>query len=253
MNRMSSSVPCVVILLLMVGTLAAQSPAQLKQEIDALRSRVDAQQKQIDELKAQRPTGQALPSLESIQLKVDKAPIRGNARSRVVLVEVSDFECPFCGRHVRQTAPLIQKDYVESGKIRHVFVNFPLASHRNAFKAAEAGLCANDQGKFWELHDRMFANQTQLAPPLLAPLVTAAGLQSEPWRACLESSRKRDQVSSDQSMASAAGVSATPTFFVGILDAKSGGVTVTERIVGAKPYAVFQRALDDALARKEAQ
>ncbi len=253
MIRMSNCVSRVVIVLLTAGTLSAQTPAQLKHELDALRTRVDAQQKDIEALKAQRPSGAALPSLESLQLKVDKSPIRGNARSRVVLVEVSDFECPFCGRHVRQTAPLIQKDYVDSGKVRHAFVNFPLASHRNAFKAAEAGLCANDQGRFWDLHDRMFANQTQLAAPLLPSLATASGLQTEQWRACLDSSRKREQIEADQAMASRAGVSATPTFFVGILDPKTGSVAVTERIIGAKPYAVFQRALDEALARKDAQ
>lgn len=227
----------------------AQSTAQLKLELEALKTRVDAQQKEIDALKAQRP-GTALPSLDRIELKLDKAPMRGNAAARVVLVEVSDFECPFCARHVRQTASQIEKEYVDSGKARHAFVNFPLASHRNAFKAAEAGLCAGDQGKFWEMHARMFASQTQLAPPLLPGVAGAAGLNVEQLRACLDSGRKRDQVSSDQVMSQRAGVTATPTFFVGLLDPKTGAFTVTERIIGAKQFGVFQQALDAALARK---
>jgi len=244
-----------VLLGLMMGLLAvlpapAQTTAQLRQELDALKARVDAQQKEIDALKAQRPGAAPLVPLDQIALTIDKAPMRGNAASPVVLVEVSDFECPFCGRHVRQTAPLLEKDYVDSGKIRHAFINFPLASHRNAFRAAEAGLCAGDQGKFWELHARMFASQKQLAPALLPALAGSAGVNGEQLRSCLDSGRKRDQVSSDQAMAQRAGVTATPTFFVGRLDPKTRTFTVTARIIGAKPYPVFQQALDAALARK---
>ncbi len=230
--------------------VSAQTPAQLKQELDALRQRVDAQQKEIEALKANRPAARAPVDLSSIVLKLDKAPMKGNAASRVVLVEISDFECPFCSRHVRQTSPQIDKDYVEAGKIRHAFVNLPLASHRNAFKAAEAGLCAADQGKFWEMHGRMFANQTRLAVPLLPALATSAGVNADQLRACVESGKKRDQVSSDLAMAQRAGATATPTFFVGILDPKTGAFKATERIVGAKQYVVFQQALDAALAQK---
>ncbi len=249
MTRIARALFGVAMVLLAVAPAGAQTTAQLKQELDALKTRVDAQQKEIDTLKTQR-AGAALPSLDRIELKLDKAPMRGNAAARVVLVEVSDFECPFCARHVRQTAAQIEKDYVDSGKARHAFVNFPLASHRNAFKAAEAGLCAGDQGKFWEMHARMFASQTQLAPPLLPGLATAAGVNADLLRACLDGGRKRDQVSSDQVMSQRAGVTATPTFFVGILDARTGAFTVTERIIGAKQYGVFQQALDAALARK---
>jgi len=250
MIRVPRALLGLTISLLTVLPAAAQTTAQLKQELEALKARVDAQQKEIDALKAQRPGAAPLLPLDRIELKLDKAPMRGSAASPVVLVEVSDFECPFCGRHVRQTAPQIEKDYVDSGKIRHAFINFPLASHRNAFKAAEAGLCAGDQGKFWELHARMFASQRQLAPALLPGLAGAAGVDGERLRSCLESGQKRDQVMSDQAMAQRAGVTATPTFFVGRLDPRTGAFSVTERIIGAKQYSVFQQALDAAIARK---
>ena len=249
MTRRASAWVAVFVTAVMWQPAGAQSTAQLKQELDALKARVDAQQKEIDALKVQRPAGATLPPLDQIELTLAKTPMAGNAATRVVLVEVSDFECPFCGRHARQTAPQIEREYVETGKVRHAFLNFPLASHRNAFKAAEAGLCAADQGKFWELHARMFANQTQLAPALVPPLAAAAGLNAEQLRACVDSGRKRDQVSADQAMAQRAGVTATPTFFVGLLDPKTGAFTVTERIIGAKPYAAFKQALDAALAR----
>jgi len=240
-------------LIAVVGLLAplgAQSPAQLKRELDALAARVDAQQKEIDALKPQGGGRAAAPDLGAIALTVDKAPTRGASSSRVVLVEGSDFQCPFCARHIRQTAPLIEKDYVATGKVRHAFVNFPMASHRDAFQAAESGLCANDQSKFWELHDRLFTNQARRALSFVAPMAGALGMKADALKACVESGAKRDHVTRDLAMARSAGVTATPTFFVGLLDARTGAVTVTARIVGAKPYTVSQQALDSALARR---
>jgi len=221
----------------------------LRKELDALRQQVESLRKEVDALKAQ-PRPAAAPALGNINLKLDKAPARGSSDAKVVLVEVSDFECPFCSRHVRQTANLIEKAYVATGKVRHVWVNFPLASHRNAFKAAEAGLCAADQGKFWEMHDTMFTNQTRLLATFLPGHAQTAGLDGDKFRACLDAGRHTEDVRSDFAMAQAGGVTATPTFFVGLVDPKTRKVTVIERIVGAKPYATFQASLDAALARQ---
>ncbi len=239
-----------VALVLVAGPAAGQTVSELRREIDALKARLDAQQKEIDALKAQRPGAVAPPKLEDITLTLDSAPVRGRAASRVLLVEVSDFECPFCGRYSRQTGPLLEKDYVASGKVRHVFVNFPLGTHPNAERAAEAGLCAEEQGRFWELHAGMFLNQGRLAARFLPELALSAGLNVNRFDACLQSGEKRAHVASDVAMARRAGVTATPTFFVGLEDPVTGAVTVVERIVGAKPYAVFRQALDAALNRR---
>ncbi len=229
----------------------------LKKEIEALKQRQDALQKEVDALKALArlpivsapPLGNIAPP-GNIVLRLDRAPIRGAAAARVTLVEVSDFECPFCGRHFRQTSQLIERNYVQSGKIRLAFLHFPLGSHRNAFKAAEAGACAADQGKFWEMHDRLFSNQAQLFAPMLPAHGTAVGVNPDQFRACLDTNRHAQDVRDDMAMAQRAGVTATPTFFIGMLDPKTQTLTGIERIVGAKPYAVLQQALDAALARK---
>ena len=247
----------------LVVSLFAASPAViaqtspevqlLRKEIEALKQRQEALQKDLDALKAQvgAPAATAASvAVSNIVLRLDRVAIRGDASARVVLVEMSDFECPFCGRHFRQTAPLIDRDYVVSGKIRQAFVNLPLTIHRNAFTAAEAGACAADQGKFWEMHDRLFSNQRQLFAPMLPTYATAVGVNADQFRACLDTHRHADDVRNDIAMAQRAGATATPTFFIGMLDPKTLNVSVTDRIVGAKPYAVFQQALDAALARK---
>jgi protein-disulfide isomerase len=225
----------------------------LRKEIETLKQRQDALQKEVAALKGQiaaAPAASGAAAVSNVSLTLDRAAIRGNPSARVVLVEISDFECPFCGRHFRQTAPLIDKDYIATGKIRYAFINLPLSMHRNAFKAAEAGACAADQGKFWEMHDRLFANQSQLVAPMLPTHAAAIGVNADQFRACLDGSRHAEDVRKDVALAQSAGATATPTFLVGTLDPKTSTLTVTNRIIGAKSYAVFQQTLDAALAKK---
>ena len=244
------------------STAFAQSATEiqiLRLEIEALKQRLSALQQEINALKSQQtrlltrqpaPSTTPPPALGNIVLRLDKAPIRGEASARVTLVEISDFECPFCGRYFTQTSSSIVKNYVQGGRIRLAFVNYPIASHRNAFKAAEAGACAADQGKFWEMYDRLFSNQRQLLATTLPTHGAAVGVNADRFRECLDSSAHAADIRNDVTMAQRAGVTATPTFFVGVLDPTTKSFKVSEKIVGAKPYAVFQQALDAALARK---
>ncbi len=261
MNRFAANVARLLIVALCVIATGATPHAQdaadlqaLKKEIEALRQRQEALEKEVDALKTAQarpvPAAAAVRKLENLTLRLDRAPMKGQSAAKVVLVEVSDFECPFCARHTRQTAPLIEKEYVQTGRIRSAFVHFPIASHRNAFKAAEAATCAGDQGKFWETHQRFFANQRQLALPTLYAHASALGLNDQQFRTCLDGGKYTALVTNDVTAMRGAGVTATPTFFVGTLDSKTGTFAATERIVGAKPFAVFQQAIDAALARK---
>ena len=232
---------------------AAQSPVEyqaLKKEIEALRQRQEALQKEIDALKGQAPRpAAAAPAVADIVLQLDKAPIRGAETAKLIFVEVSDFECPFCGRYAADTSPQIKKAYVDTGKIRHAFINLPLASHRYAMKAAEAGSCASEQGKFWEMHDRLFSNQgAALAANRLPGHADALGLNSEAFKSCLDTGKQAAHVRSDLAMADAAGVTATPTFFLGTLDTKSQRLKVAKKIVGAKSFQIFKEAFDTLLA-----
>ena len=233
---------------------AGQSAADyqaLKKEMDLLRQRLTELQKEVDALKARpsaaNPAPAPAPALENIVIRLDKAPARGSATAKVMMVEVSDFECPFCGRFFAQTAPQIYKEYVETGKIRQAFVHLPVASHRFAFKAAEAAACASDQGKFWEMHDRLFSNQGALAANLLPGHADALGLNKDAFRSCLDGGKHAADVRSDLAMVNSAGATATPTFFLGTIDPKTRGFKVAKKIVGAKAFQIFKEAIDPLL------
>ena len=124
-------------------------------------------QKELAEIKnllRTRPAGQPVAARD-IVLDITGAPVKGPKDAKVVLVEFSDFQCPFCARFSRDTIPQVQTDYVDTGKIKYVFADFPLETiHPYAFKAAEAAGCAGEQGEFWKMHDHLFANQKALKP-----------------------------------------------------------------------------------------
>ena len=189
-----------------------------------------------------------------IMLNLANAPIRGSAAARVTFVEVSDFECPFCGRYSREIRPQIEEGYVRTGRIRYAFIHMPVeARHKNAFKASEAAACAGDQGKYWEMHDRLFAAQAALGPSHLPIHAQALGLKADAFKACLDSGRHADEIRRDFAMAMKAGVTGTPAFFLGVTDPGSTTLKVVKTISGAKPYAVFREALDALLASTSAR
>ena len=96
---------------------------------------------------------------------IDDAPTKGNATAKVTLVEVSDYHCPFCRRQNLQTMPQVMAEYVNSGKVRYVFIDYPIAQlHPDSFKSHEAAACAGDQGKYWQMHDLLFTNAPSREP-----------------------------------------------------------------------------------------
>ena len=177
----------------------------------------------------------AAPNLPRVEVAA-KGPSRGPDNAAVTIVEFSDFQCPFCGR-VYPTVEKLMKDY--DGKVRLVFRHFPLSFHANAEKAAEAAACAQDQGKFWQMHDKMFSNQQKLAVDDLKSFAKDLGLDQGKFDKCLDSGEKAALVSADEKDGEQAGVSGTPAFFI-------NGVFIN----GAVPYEQFKEAVDRELKRK---
>lgn len=166
-----------------------------------------------------------------------------------MLVEVSDFECPFCCRYARETEPLIVKEYVDTGKIRYAFVHMPIeARHKNAFHAGEAAACAGDQGQYWPMHHRLFAHQAAIAPMHLPIHAQALDLRLDQFKTCLDSGRHATDIRRDFAMAQQAGVTGTPTFFIGLTDPGSLTLRVSARLIGAKPFAIFKSVIDPLVA-----
>ena len=155
-------------------------------------------------------------------------------------------------RYFRETFPEIEKQYITTGKLKYVFRDFPITGvHRDALKAAEAAGCALDQGKFWELHDRLFGNQTTLEPNNLVQHAQAIGLDVTRFQQCLANDKYIDEVRNDFEDGKRAGMMSTPTFFLGRTELNGAKVKVLAVIVGAKPFATFKAAIDDALSSQK--
>ena len=163
---------------------------------------------------------------------------RGGPDAAVTIVEFSDFECPFCVR-VQPTLERVLQQY--AGRVRLVYRHFPLTSiHPQAWKSAEASLCAGEQDRFWEFHDLLFAEQHALSVPDLKEKARRIGLAGAEFDTCLDSGRHSEAVREDLLAGTAVGVSGTPAFFVN-----------GRFLSGAVPYDHFAELIDDELARRE--
>jgi protein-disulfide isomerase len=146
--------------------------------------------------------------------------------------------------------PQIEKEYIEAGKTRHVFMDFPLPMHREAMKASEAALCAGDQGKFGEMHDTLFANQIALSPEALSNYAEVLGLDTTQFKECLGSGKHAAQIKAAMAEGQKAGITGTPAFLFGFIEA-NGKVKATKKISGAVPYANFKATIDEILSSKK--
>jgi len=187
--------------------------------------------------------GAILTAADSISALADRGRIQGAASATVWLVESSDFQCPYCKTWHDQTYPAIVRDYVNTGKVRIAYLNYPLNIHPNAKPAAEAAMCASAQGKFWPMHDKLFGTQERWegmrnAVPYFDSLATSLGVEMSGWRRCVTEHLALPLIQADAERSQRAGAQSTPTFFVG-----------EELVAGAQPYPVFRAAIERALAK----
>jgi protein-disulfide isomerase len=182
---------------------------------------------------------------DSDAVKADLARIQGSPAATVWVIEVSDFQCPFCRQWHEETYPKLRDEFVRTGKVRLAYVNFPLSQHTYALPAAEAAMCAGAQGKFWEMHDALFANQakweTLPAPgPFFESLARATGVDVPRWRQCVQSRKMTPLILADQDRARVAGAASTPSFMIG-----------NQLLVGTQPIENLRSAIDSALAKSK--
>jgi protein-disulfide isomerase len=165
------------------------------------------------------------------------------------VIEFSDYQCPFCQRFFANTLPALKRDYIDTGKVRYVFRDFPLDSiHPQARKAAEAAHCAGDQGKYWEMHDTLFKNQRALMVDNLKDLARGLGLKDDDFTSCLDQGKHAETVNGHFTAGSAIGITGTPSFFIGKTSAD--GTMEAINIRGAQPIAAFRQAIDRLLEGK---
>ncbi len=199
-------------------------------------------------LQNQLPTKQVI---EPVRISIDNDPIIGNPDAPITIVEFSDFQCPFCARFHTQTLPLILEEYIEQGKVKLVFRDFPIQSiHPNALPAAVAAECANDQNKFREMHDMLFEKQTDWnkletvdALSMFSQYASGMQLDEELFDSCLTSGKHISEIKKDLDDGRDYGVSGTPGFFVG--NDQIGFV----ELKGAQPFESFKKIIDAQLDR----
>jgi protein-disulfide isomerase len=249
------------VLALVPAAAVAQSSEELqslRREIEALKAGQSAIQRELQEIKRllqQRPPAAAAPAppavanLDAIDLTIDGAHVKGSPQARLTIVEFSDYQCPFCARHAQQTMTQIEREFIDTGKVRYAVRNLPLESiHPDAFKAAEAAECAGAQGKFWEMHKLLFANQRALGITELPRHADALGLDGALFRKCLDTGEYAAKVRRDIEDAQKAGLTGTPAFFVGVTRGTDPKVKVVRKISGAQPFSAFKAVLEAMLA-----
>lgn len=198
------------------------------------------------DLSAQSAGEVAVPAdADTVARRADAARVRGDSTAPLRVLEVSDFQCPYCRQYYEQTYHALDSLYVQSGKVRYVWVSFPNPGHDRAWRAIEAAFCAGAAGRFWPMHDTLFARQGQWtgaedATSTFVDYAAALGIEEESFRSCLAEDKPASVIIRDHGQVSGARIRSTPFFLVG--DSLS--------ISGAQPLDRFRSVLDSVLAAR---
>jgi protein-disulfide isomerase len=215
-----------------IKTPLQEIKVELQTNLKALETR-QARQEFAESLRAEADVTVLLQQ-PRVEVAFDRARLRGDPQASITIIEFADFQCPYCKQTETTLNDLLRK---YPGQVNVAFRDFPLGSiHPYAEKAAEAARCAGKQGKFWEFHDALFANQTKLDEAGLNATARTLGLDENSFQSCVATGEYKGQVSSDQEDGRKAGISSTPGFFI-------NGIAVT----GAQPEAAFEKVVDSEL------
>ena len=219
--------------------MTSEQAQQILDELKAIHKSLDARPVAPAQAAAPPPVSDkvdiAFPS-GGFSMGKDNAPL--------VLVEYSDYQCPFCQRYHNDSFAQIKANFIDTGKVRYISRDFPLSFHENARRGATAARCAAEQGKFWELRHTMIVNAAALQADKLGGYAQSVSMDVPKFQACVDSDKYRAAIDKDIAEGTVAGVSGTPSFVLGrIENGKLQGV----RMVGAAPYAQFEAKITDML------
>jgi protein-disulfide isomerase len=259
LGRIVRATACAAALALTAGPAGAQAPAddtnrQILQELRAIRTLLEGLQRDLEATPpapaAQRNAPAPAP-VPNDRVAIPFAPkgfTLGRTDAPLVMVEYTDYECPFCRQFHIDSFEQIKRNYIDTGKLRYVSRDFPLDFHPNAQPAAMAARCAAEQNKFWELRHTLIVNANKLGPEQVVGYARDQKLDLPRFETCLKSGRHRAAIEADMAEGRNAGVSGTPSFVIGrVANDRLEGV----RIVGALPYMAFAARLDQMLQRKD--
>ncbi|MEN8204978.1 MAG: thioredoxin domain-containing protein [Pseudomonadota bacterium] len=248
---------CIPLALTAVALLT--SPAAMTEEavdsatnpdvkMDAILLELKAIRQVLEKIEKQGGRTAKRPSKPTVAtMNIEGRPTMGSADAPVTVVEFADYQCPFCLRFSKTTFPHLKKNYIDTGKVRWVALNLPLAFHKDARKAAQGALCAGDQGKFWEMRETLFENPKAIGVQHLPGYAQELSLDVEAFNACLNSDRHLDAIDKDAQDARGVKLTGTPSFIIGKSDSKK----ITGKVViGAQPVNVFNSAIKQALEQQ---
>jgi protein-disulfide isomerase len=240
----------IVVLLSLPMFISSPLYGGMEEDITEIKKDLSGVKKELQEIKNILKSISRVPSQPNAPsdsvASIDDDPILGDVNAPVTLIEFSDYQCPFCGRFFRDTLPRLKKDYIEKGKVRYVFRDFPILSiHPQAQKAAEAAQCSGEQGKYWEMHDLIFENQRAVNIEDLKGHAEKVGINVEDFNKCLDEGKYEEEIKKDIQAGQRAGVRGTPSFVLG--NTTKDGTIKGEFIRGAQPYEAFKVAIESFL------
>jgi len=218
--------------------------AVIREEIEKLRMEVGDLREKVTDIHRVAVRPSAPPPPESVELDENRA--LGSAEATVAIVEFSDYQCPYCERFFSQTFPRLNENYIDTGKVRFYFRDFPLTQiHPQAKSAAIAANCAGQQGAYWEMHHGLFANQSELGTELYQELAQELDMDLAAFDSCLAEPTEAQNVDKDLAYGQTLTVQGTPHYFVGLVE--DGQLVNVLRVNGAQPYELFSKVIDSLL------
>lgn len=196
---------------------------------------------------ARTPEAPVAPPAAAEDSQADQRTL-GSADAKVMIIEFTDLQCPYCARFARDTWPLLRERYVDTGKVRFATRDLPLPIHEFALPAAVAARCAAQQGRFWEYREALFRDQSLLGQGRYAELAGKFGLDTTRFESCRADPAVLAAVREDAALAASSGIASTPSFVIGrVINGEFEG----ELMSGAKPFEVFQQRLDSLLQQPQ--
>jgi len=171
-----------------------------------------------------------------VGISIDNDAVLGDDDAPITIIEFSDYECPFCTRFYLNTLPQIKSEYIDTGKVKLIYRDYPLGFHANAQKAAEAAECAGEQGKYYEMHDKLFDEGVNGGVSSFKQYAKEIGLNAGEFNECLDSGEMASEVQKDFQDGQRVGVRGTPTFFIN-----------GQYLSGAQPFEVFKQVIEEKL------
>lgn len=243
---LDASVPTAALAEPAARPLSQRQGEAILDELRQIRQLLQKQQGQPAAAAAQ-PAGQAKPPANpTLRAVVSNLPSLGQATAPLTMVMYTDYECPFCRRFEKETLPQLRQQYIDSGKLKLVVKDLPLAMHANAAKAAEANHCAAEQGRYWAYRQPLTALAEPLSVPRLTALAGDTGLDRARFEECLRVGLFAPAVAHSVAEAGRLGIDGTPTFIIG---REHDGYVEGQRLVGAQPLAAFAQKIDALLGQ----